>query len=196
MFEIILVLAIIVMAGAFIAPAASKFLEHQRLARSSEIVRTGMMQARLEAMRTGRPQVFRCTQGSPTIAIEPWIDPADAIEASDMAGMVGAGGNAPVTVSTAQGRTIELESGVVCQSVQIDTTMRDSLIVTAVASAGTVAPTQGSQTSIEGIAPAPPIVFYPDGTATDAIVVVSGDAGKVQMRLRGMTGDVTRVAGN
>lgn len=191
--EITLVLAILVMVGALISPAVSAILSYQRLSHGADQVRVQLMQARLEAMRSGRPQVLQCTINSSTITLRPWIDPSAATDAADMAGTVQAGAMVAATpVNNHSGNSVELVEGIVCESVHVVSDSRACAIVSAVAANPTAAETEEGATAT----PALPVIFYPDGTSSDAMITVTGSSGKRQLLLRGLTGDVIQLKEN
>ncbi len=198
--ELMLVLALVVLAGAVIVPATAAMLAQQRLSSGAETIRSGLIQARLEAMRSGRPQVFQCSTGSGQISVQPWVDPADATEAADMAGSAAPGSMVATPLGGVNtGESLELPEDVVCESVQIDMDSRVMPILNTVVNTSNVAVAPAATSAAPGTpvvgtgAPATPVVLYPDGTATDALITLSGPSGKVQIRLRGLTGDITRV---
>ncbi len=196
--ELLLVLALIVAVGAIVSPVTTVLMNRQRLNSGADSVRAGIIQARLEAMRSGRPQVFQCTIGSGEIQVNPWIDPADATTAADMTGAVTTSGTGGMTMPVdggGGGTTITLPEGVTCESVQIDANARAMPILTAVSGmgpTGTAAPVAGAPGTTQVVSAASPVILYPDGTATDAAIIIAGATSKAELRLRGLTGDITR----
>lgn len=62
--ELLLVLALVVVLAAFVAPSLTGTLSRVRLDGAAEQVRTAWADARLEALRTGTPVAFQCRLGS------------------------------------------------------------------------------------------------------------------------------------
>ncbi len=190
--ELLLTLAILVSIAAMIVPAFGFLLNDRRLARAGDQVRVEMMQARLQAMRTGRTQMMQVRVGSDEARVKPWFDLNDMTEATDQTGASSAlltGGNATAaaiqTPAPEQGggdpnvRMIELPPAVMVGAAQVQSSQRSYLI-----------DTQSLGESAEGWSQ--PILFYPDGTtSTAAVTFTEAEAGRVIVLLRGLTGEVT-----
>ncbi|WP_164103087.1 pilus assembly FimT family protein [Candidatus Laterigemmans baculatus] len=103
--ELLLALAVMVALGAVAIPGIFGVLANRQLARGGSGLRVAMVQARLEAMRTGRTQVMRFELGGSRYQVVPHYDPSDMTEAADMMGQgtaVATGGVAiPVVPSPA-----------------------------------------------------------------------------------------------
>ncbi len=187
--ELILVLSIMVVAFSIALPTYEGMVSSRKIFNASETIRLELQRARLEAIKTGQAQVFRCQVGQAQFVLQPWMRAADSVEASAGATIVTELGQAIDTESTAQGVALEaadmtagqksLEEDIVFASADILNDMRalseQSLGDTMQASA-----TGWSQ----------PILFYPDGSTTTAHIVVQDIRGRrMAVQLRGLTGE-------
>ena len=59
LFEVLLVMALIILIGALTMPGFSRTFENQRLRESGDIIRTAWAKGRIEAMKSGRTLLFR-----------------------------------------------------------------------------------------------------------------------------------------
>lgn len=181
--EMLLVLAIIVAVAALAAPAMRGMIQSARLRAAGDTVRTEWTRAHVKAMKTGRIQVFRYELGGAKYTIQPWIAGDDAIESSAPA--VAGFGVADETQDTANvGEGRELPEGTMFVAGDAAFESR-AMAVEQTAMESTQFESEWSR----------PILFYPDGTTSDAFVVVANE-NKVGLKidLRGMTG--TAVVGD
>lgn len=182
MLELVIVLALLIVLAAVAMPSFVGMLRRQRLVSAAESVRTEWMRAHIHAMKTGRVHVYRFQTGDRKFEIIPWVAEDDALESSvnaDQQGMVfamstAAGTSAGVDMTDGPG----LPEGVlfVAGDAQADNralTIEDALMGTAGADG------QWSR----------PILFYPDGTASEAYIIVANDRQEaIRIELRGLTG--------
>lgn len=193
--ELLLVLAILVVATAIAVPAVVGPMEGQRLMKAADQVRSAFNRARVAAMRTGQVQFFRFQPNTNLYAIEALNDGEGYLEASAdiafsqspmMAGPQG--GLAPSEVLADEGaidpltgaaKPLELpENMIFVQSSNLND-LRSARIL------------EQMQTSGD-ITLSPPILFYPDGTSTTSQVILSNQEEIfVIVRLRGLTGLAT-----
>ena len=186
--EMMLVLAILVAVVAMALPALRGPMEDQRLLKSADLIRAQWTRAKATAMRTGRIHVFRYQVATDLYVVEPWYGEADYLEASsDSSTMAAPSGqltvapgedvNLPLGVSGAR-----LPTGMMFYSGETEMDARSSQV--------------GEQTGMPtaGADSAPPVVFYPDGSTSDAKVVLTNERFFVEVRIRGLTGMV-RVSG-
>jgi prepilin-type N-terminal cleavage/methylation domain-containing protein len=178
--EMLLVLAIVVAIAALSAPAMRGMVQSARLRAAADTVRTEWTRAHVKAMKTGRIQVFRYESGGAKYSVQPWIAGDDAIESS-----------APTTAgfevadssqdSANVGEGHELPEGTMFVRGDAAAESR-SLAVEQTAMDSTQFESEWSR----------PILFYPDGTTSDAFVVVANENERgIQVNLRGMTGTAT-----
>jgi hypothetical protein len=174
--EMLLVLAILVVLAAAAAPALRGTMQDVKLRSAADTVRTEWTRAHVKAMKTGRIQVFRYELGGSKYAIQPWIAGDDALESSGQSA-TGFASAAPEEEAD-QGIGSELPEGTMfiggdtrmeSRSLSIEQSVMDSTRFEA----------EWSR----------PILFYPDGSATDAFVLIANER-EVGLRvdLRGMTG--------
>lgn len=184
--ELLIVLALIVILAGLSLPAFTGTIRSQRLRSAAESVRTEWMRAHIQAMKTGRIHVYRFQDGDRRFEIVPWVAPDDALESSATAGAP----SMPIAMATASGTAaggVELEEGpglpegVIFVGGEAQSDSRALSVEEAMS--GSV----GSDGQW-----GPPILFYPDGSASDAYVIVANDFQQaVRIELRGLTGLAT-----
>lgn len=176
-----LVLAVLVSVAALVWPALQGPLDDQRLLKSADLIRAQLTSARVMAMKNGRLYVFRYVIGSDEYAVEPWSGEADTIEFSRAA---------TTEQSTTVPRSTDEKShplGVAGQRLP-DGIQFFSGETQADARSAEVAVDESAASSSAG--GPPPIVFYPDGSTSDASVLLTNERCFVQVALRGLTGMV------
>jgi Tfp pilus assembly protein FimT len=168
--ELLLVLAILVIAAAAVAPRMTGMMRSVSLNAAANTVRAELTRAHVTAMRTGRVQVFQYELHGRKYKTDPWIAGDDAIESQN-----GQENSAPPASTKNQAEpmlpegtkfaagdaAVESRSEKISQELQSDTSWSR------------------------------PIMFYPDGSAGDAYIVVGNEhnAG-IRIDLRGMTAAV------
>lgn len=179
--ELLLVLALLVIVGAMTLPALEGPMANQRLRKSADLIRAAWNKARVKAMRTGRMQMFRFQPGTGTYQVQPWFSSEDAIESNDSA-VRRAGQTPDMQGQAAQGRD-KLSEGVTFHALTTDQDVRDVVAQQAMQSnVGQVSEDLGETWS-------QPMLFYPDGTSSEAQIVLANKRGSyVTIRLRGLTG--------
>jgi Tfp pilus assembly protein FimT len=184
--EILLVLALLVIVLAVAVPTLTGSLSNQRLKRSAETVRAAFSRARVKAMRSGQIQAFHCQLLGDKYATVPWYMTEDGLLADE-------------SLTSEETATVDPRWGLINeQTVQslpdgivfvTETEVVDERTQTVAGAAADVGVTlEGDDTPWS-----PPILFYPDGTTSDARVgLKSEDGWIVLVELRGLTG-VARV---
>jgi len=177
--EMVVVLAIVVTTTAFTWPALRKSLARGQLLDSAKLVRTVLARARLEAIESGRPRMFRYelegrrfevlpVTGSPATTADEFGTIGSSATESEAVATYSA--DLPVGmrfVSRAWGRSVDFD--------RADPTRLPAGDSSSAASAG--------------IDWAEPIVFYPHGGAQDAELRLVGEGGiGTILWLRGLTG--------
>jgi len=170
------VLAIMVVAGAIAMPAMMGSLRAQRLKSAGETMRVEWARAHVKAMKTGRIQVFRYELAGNKFTVQPWLAADDATEGNPGTTVQGFG--VPMTDVAEDMDTKELPEGVTfaggdakfdARAYEVEDFMQQN----------NAAEGQWSR----------PILFYPDGSATDAFVIVANEKqAAVRVQLRGLTG--------
>jgi prepilin-type N-terminal cleavage/methylation domain-containing protein len=165
--ELLLVLGILVFLAAISGPALLRSLSGQNLDKGCEIVRAEMARARVQAIRTGKVQVFLFSPGGNQILIR------------DFDSLVGMGGVTQAFTPAANLNTAAimadgmLPKGVTFISGEAAATFRSNFEMQNAPDAGT----------------ASSVLFYPDGTCQDARVFLASDRGEIkQVVVRGLTG--------
>jgi len=173
--EILLVLAILVVLAAAAVPTLRGVLREAELRSAADAVRTEWTRAHVAAMKSGRIQVFRYELGGRKYTIQPWIAGDDALEGNESAAT---GFAMPADEDTVVGDGYELPEGTLFAEGSAQQESR-SLSVEQAAADATQFESEWS----------PPVLFYPDGSTSDAYVVVGNEhnAG-IRVDLRGMTG--------
>lgn len=174
--EIILVLTLMCVLGSMAYITVMRPMASQRLDTAADQIRAEWLRARNRAMSRGMTYAFRCSQESGVYTVEPYGD------ASDNAGWTGSfgGTNSPGNAISAaiQGQLPDQIT------VHDGTILADELASADFAESGLAADgfgTQGSWT----------ILFFPDGTATSAVITLRNEYGRaVDVSLRGLTGAV------
>ena len=115
LFEILLVLAILVVVGAVAVPIFRKSLEVERLRKGADTLRTAWAKARVLAMTTGQTQMFQFEYGSNQFVVGPW-------DAGAMPADVSGGTTAPQ-------RTAQLPQGIVFYAAEKLADARESAAV-------------------------------------------------------------------
>ncbi len=192
--ELLMVLAILVMVGALAAPAFRRPMENYRLRKAADSIRVAFTRARIRAMKSGQTYMFRYQMSGNTYRMDQWTASSAYLEA----GMeVGLDQNTPQQLATADQQVItdpnqenrevdvfmgvqeELPEGVRFAGSDIEFDVRGAMIQEE------LNPTMMSGASTWS----PPILFYPDGTTSDAEVFLTNRNGIfVMVDLRGLTG--------
>jgi prepilin-type N-terminal cleavage/methylation domain-containing protein len=184
--EMLLVVAITVAMAAMVLPALSGPMQDQRLLKAADLIRAEFNTARLTAMKSGRIQLFRYDVGANTYALEAWQGEADDTDpaaspttpAAPATPLMTARQEGPIhTLDPATADAGQLPSNVLFYHGQTATDARSAQVE------GTASSTSASATG-----EAKQIVFYPDGTATDASLVLTNERCFVEIKLRGLTG--------
>lgn len=185
--ELLLVLALLAAVMALALPSVGMMMADGRIKRAGNQVQIALADARLEAMRSGRTQVFRCQLGTGQYTLTPLHSAADMTEAADMAGQIvpGSAGSAaaastytppePVAVEIS-----ELPDGITFSDQQVESAQRGMLAVQQAAQADRAEQESWTQ----------PIFLYADGTTSTALLKVrSANGATVSVQLRGLTGE-------
>lgn len=167
--EILLVLAIVVILAAAVAPSFRGLGRGMALKSAANIIRAELTRAHVAAMRTSRIQVFQYELGGRKFKVEPWIASDDALESKD--GEQSAPPPAKKTEPTLPDgiKFVAGDAAVESRSEKISQELTDG------------AGTTWSR----------PIMFYPDGSTGDAYIVVGNEHNHgIRIDLRGMTAAV------
>jgi len=195
LFEVILVLIILVVMAAFAFPTLDSMIYGRRLLQSAEKLQNELLEARVEAMRTGQVQVFRATINGGSYSIGPWLSGNENSDASAGATILGAGGlvktdrvaGGGVGISSGQlgGDSKQLAGDVQFLGIE---TLVDARNALELQKNGETAPMAGVGTAVSG-GVSSPLLIYPDGTSTTAQIILADSRGRrMAIQLRGVTG--------
>lgn len=184
--ELLLVLSVMAIIAAAAVPQVVSLLSDRRLVRGSRIVREEMLRARIDAMRQGRTLIMDAELETGKLRVRPYQSLADAVNAIDQTGSQQAlltgtdqGMIATVDLEEQPPEEIELPEEVTIEAINVVSAARALEIQQALSQSST------------GQASAP-ILFYADGTTSTASVTLAHPThGKITIKLRGVTGDVT-----
>lgn len=201
--ELLLVLAILVIIAGLSLPALLPAFESQRLARSADQIRAVWGRTRVAAMKSGQIHLFRFTPGGREYMVDVWYGELDEATAPGVpgfgdspagamapasAGAVGPGGVAGAGSATQQvysrdiGKPQQLPEDIVF----VDAQVQDDTRALKVAMEFGASQNQASPT---GQTWSRPILFYPDGTTSDAQIFITNPRDRyVMIELRGLTG--------
>lgn len=175
--ELVLVLAVLVAIASLAWPLFVRAFAGRRLHLAAEQIQEQWLRARHRAMNTGEPQAFRFVPNSGQFRIEAYNpsgetteDTAMAAAAVDEAGLGGAPIEADSSLGLLSGEALFLSPDGSAPPVD---------------SFGQAVDDGGSQTWTE------PILFFPDGAATSARVVIHNGSSYLAIDLRGLTGRAT-----
>jgi Tfp pilus assembly protein FimT len=189
--ELLVVLALLVVIGSIVVPVFTGSFASVRLRRAGDQVLTRWSQARARAIETGEAFQFTYTPESGDYQVGRWLaiadeNPAGARSASTSrpasnatAATTSAPSTTPTTVvdDPTTGQSIALPGSIVFQSGQI--AVEDALS----------AERQVASMQSTGDELSTPILFFPDGTTSQASVVLANDRNQfLRLTLRGLTG--------
>jgi len=200
LFEVILVLIILVVIAAVAFPTLDSMIYSRRLLQSTERLQNELLEARVEAMRTGQVQVFRATINGNSYSIGPWLSGNEDSNASAGATILGAGGlvkteklgGGSVGISSGQlgGDSKQLAGDVQFLGIE---TLVDARNALELQKNGETAPIAGVGTAVAG-GISSPLLIYPDGSSTTAQIILADSRGRrMALQLRGVTGKSSSV---
>ena len=191
--ELLLVLTLLVVIGGIASQSLRGPIESQRLRRSSELLRIALGRARVKAMQSGQTQVFRYEIAGRRYQTHPLALDSEASEwgldafgQSDELAQINDPNNPDVfsatrakQVNTLAELRYQLPEGIVFQQGATELDLRMSLAQEELATLD-----QAMQNWSQ------PILFYPDGSTSEARLFLSNQAGQrfVAIRLRSLTG--------
>ena len=179
--ELLLVLAILVILAATAAPFLRGTMQDAALRSAADTIRVELTKANVRAMKTGRIQVFRFEVGGTQFSVQRYAAADDEIEAAPA---VRGFGNAEEEIASPRldkTTTVTLPEGVTFAAGEALVGGRAASIEEDIRNANRF---EGDWSQ--------PILFYPDGSSSDAYVVVVNEREVgIRVNLRGMTGAAT-----
>lgn len=176
LFELLLVLSLLVVLGGLVAPMLSGAFTQSKLNSAADDIQSAWSEARLMAIQGGSPMAFRCLLGGPEFETKPYHFGIEETETQ---------------VRPDDERTQPNEEEVERDSNQASGKLADGLMFSEAAAASALDSTDpGTQSSMrDGAGWSVPIIFYPDGQSSDALVRIAHEEGRgVAVTLRGLTG--------
>jgi prepilin-type N-terminal cleavage/methylation domain-containing protein len=182
--EMLLVLALLVVIASMAAPALNGVMQRAKLTSAGDSVRVDLTRAHVKAMKTGRIQVFRYELGGRMYRLQPWIGGDDDLETNLPSSTAGEGlgmSNVEGGASADTGEEKELPEGTMFVAGEAAEESRGMAV--SEAAAGDMS--GGGNWS-------PPILFYPDGSSSDAFIVVADEFERgMRISVSGLTGSTT-----
>ena len=184
--ELLLTLAVLAALTSVAIPQIGLLAGDRRLVRGGDLLRVEMTRLRVDAMRQGRVLMLEGLIEGNQFRSRPFNSATDATEAFDQTGsqsglLNGAtqGVVAVVEQDPESEDLIELPQDIAVESVGVVSAARSMEIEQLTES-----------DRAEGWSR--PVLFYPDGSTSTSVITLSNpDLGRVVIRLRGITGDVT-----
>jgi Tfp pilus assembly protein FimT len=175
----VLVLALLVAIGAIAWPAINGAFSGARLRSAADRIRTAWSEARLEAMRTGTIHEFRYQESARKYRVRAWT--AETLGAVDAASP-----QASLTQDPLEPQG-DFEAAFSQDTLPDDITFElgtQNIDQRATLTAQAAGANVGAETMFSA-----PILFYPDGTTTDAVLHLKNkDNRYIRLALRGLTG--------
>ena len=169
LFELLLVLALLVIMGSIAAVSITAGDERVKLRQSADRLARAWTEARLQAIESGSPRVFRCRIGDSWGYVGVSDNPSESLAVAATQAATG----------TATGQT----------ELQLSDEQQDSSVVfeQLLVSPRPGEPAIGGGVSDGGLSAM--ILFYPDGATSDAEATLTNDNGRsLRVTLRGLTG--------
>jgi len=199
--ELLLVLSILAVLAGLAIPTFDAMISSRRILQSVERLQNELLEARVEAMKTGQAQVFRATIHSNSYSITPWLLGDEDRDASAGATVMTAGGVVDTERTEAGGVAASsvvdsdsvktLDSDVMFLSID---TLVDSRNALEIQKSGEIAPMPGTPAMSASGSLSSPLLLYPDGTSTTAQIIVADIYGRrMAIQLRGITGRSTNL---
>ena len=181
--ELILTLCLLVVIAALAVPALDKPFANQRLRTAADKVRVAWCRARVDAIRTGRVHAFRYAVEGDRYCCEPLAEPSVFDE--PFAPVEAVATDPVVAVQPAEEK---LPEGITFVASETLADTREMMFATDTQTSGQAS----GQAPLEiGSAWSAPILFYPDGTSSTAVLRLKNDSNRcVDLELRGLTGVV------
>jgi Tfp pilus assembly protein FimT len=191
--ELLVVLALLVVIGSIVVPVFTGSFSSVRLRRAGDQILTRWSHARARAIETGEVFQFTYTPDSGTYQVGPWLAVAqDALgpggSTSTTMASASATDTAATTTSVNQTASASASDNPTGQNVSLPDKISFKSGEIAVDAALTA---QRQVTSLQsrGAELSTPILFFPDGTTSQASIVIGNDRNQfVRLTLRALTG--------
>ena len=195
--EILVVLVLLVVLGSLILPVLTGSIASVRLRSAGDQVVTGWSRARAEAIDAGQPYQFRFTPETGKFVIEPWNGLLGE-QGMSASGAPAAGSTSTTTASTSttasssSSTSAASSTDAAATTIAANTALPEEIIFQSgelgvedfQSGERSIAALQDAQASLSA-----PILFFPDGTASEAsVLLTNGKKQFVRVTLRGLTG--------
>jgi len=169
LFEVVLVLAIIILFASMAFPALQRSFQNQKVVNAAEVVRSHCNEARVAAMRESRVYAFFYQNGASNFAVAPFETAQQVIDQSAL-------GADPEEIRFSQ--------------FQFELDLLPRNVVFAGGSTVSDGRSQFEMEKGEGMPTMKPVLFYPDGQCqTTEIYVMNNQTGdRLKIKVRGLTG--------
>jgi Tfp pilus assembly protein FimT len=183
--EVVLTLCLLVILAGLTWPSLGRPMAAQRLREAADQIRTDWVHARVDAMSTGRTNVFRYEADSDTYSIQPQAnddESADTSQTGAEAGSVDSGGANLAAQQHRLPKKVRFAGG-----------QTEGVSATAdVSAADTSSPSSDALPAAEQNGATSPIVFRPDGTCSTIRIRLENEYQQsIELSVRGLTGVVT-----
>jgi len=198
--EVLVVLVLLVVLGSLVVPVLTGSIASVRLRRAGDQVVTGWSRARAEAIESGQPYQFRFTPESGKFVIEPWTgllgEEGSASKSSSSSSARSASASTSSTTTNTSSSSSSTKSSSESSEGASATSTNGTLPEEIVFQTGELAVEdyQSGEHSVGSLQEAGeseslPILFFPDGTASEAsVLLTNGKKQFVRVTLRGLTG--------
>ena len=174
--EIMLVLAILVAMGAIAWPSFSRAYESSKLKATADKVLSILGKARVQAMTSGQTQVFRFQKDSGSYTVEQLADDSATLDASTTSDTTTTTVGASSSTPDGKAAATQLPEGYVFSA-------GDRVLDDRTAAAESAITSSNFDTS------SPPVLFYSDGTSSEAQLTIANQNGRtITISLRALTG--------
>ncbi len=184
--ELLLTLVVLAAIASVAIPHAGVLLGDRRLVRAGDQLRVEMTRLRVDAMRQGRVMMMEGMVEGSSFRIKPFFSVSDSTEAIDQTGSQSA-----LLSGATQGTVVPLQTDL---DAETEVALPEDVTVTSIGVVSAARAAEIEQLSLSNQAEGwgRPILFYPDGTTSTAAITLShASVGRVVVRIRGITGDVT-----
>jgi hypothetical protein len=161
-------------------------LGDRRVVRAGDQLRVEMTRLRVDAMREGRVMMMEGMIEGSSFRIKPFFSVADSTEALDQTGS-----QSSLLTGASQGVVVAINQDLSAeQTIELPEDVR--VVSVGVVSAARATEIEQLTLQNQGQGWSRPILFYPDGSTSTAAITLSHESvGRVVVKIRGITGDVT-----
>lgn len=176
LFEMLLVMAVMVLVVGIAWPSLSSIRHRQHLHQSAETVKVRMMGARVHAIESGLTYQFRYAPGGREFVVVPYSEISPDTPASGPGAVARLAGSLATTVQF----DADLSGGDTTSAIGLNPALLDGIPEAA---------------EFHEVSWSAPVLFFPDGTATGTEVVIKAETQQsLRLTIRAFTGGVTVTA--